>query len=324
MNQDEDETERRIRIKLEREIGPDIMHYLKQKDVQEIILNPDGTLWVEKAGKGLKKFGFMSEWQAFSMIGTVASSLKTCNGGEVINQESPVLECEFPIDGCRFEAVIPPITKGPAFSIRLQAKTVFYLTQYLERGIISAPQVLSIKQCIADHSNILVVGGTSSGKTTLANAIIAEISTQFPHERLILIEDTNEIQCVSENHLILHSTRKDSMQDLLRITLRMRPDRIIVGEVRGGEALALLKAWNTGHPGGVATLHANSAIEGLTRLESLLAEATNVPQHVQIAAAINIVIFITKDRNHPEGRMIKEILRITGYNGKTYQFQSLS
>jgi type IV secretion system protein VirB11 len=164
---------------------------------------------------------------------------------------------------------------------------------------------------IRDRKNILVAGGTGSGKTTLANALIAEIVQAHPEHRLVIIEDTAEIQCSAENAVLLHATDNVDMLRLLKATMRLRPDRILVGEVRGPEALALLKAWNTGHPGGVATVHANSAAAGLIRMEQLIAEATPTPIPVLIGEAVDLVVSIVKT---PIGRKVHEILQVLGYS----------
>lgn len=168
-----------------------------------------------------------------------------------------------------------------------------------------------ISRAIEERKNILIVGGTGSGKTTFANAIIDGIVNKCPHDRLIIIEDTNEIQCTAKNHVILRANDKISMLLLLKAVMRLRPDRILVGEVRGGEALALLKAWNTGHPGGIATIHANNALAGLNRLEQLIAEISISPMQTLIAEAVNIVVFIKKNKT---GREIKEVIEVLGFD----------
>jgi type IV secretion system protein VirB11 len=153
-------------------------------------------------------------------------------------------------------------------------------------------QAAALKKAVIDRKNILVAGGTSSGKTTLANALLAEVAQQ--DERVILIEDTRELQCTAPDCVALRTKAGVvSLADLVRSTLRLRPDRIIVGEVRGPEALDMLKAWNTGHPGGIATVHANSAESALYRLEQLIQEVvTTVPRRL-IAEAIDTIVFIS-------------------------------
>ena len=181
----------------------------------------------------------------------------------------------------------------------------------------TAEQCASIKTAIREHRNILVIGGTGSGKTTLVNAVINEMVAEFPSERVFIIEDTGEIQCAAANFVQYHTTVEVTMTMLLKTTLRMRPDRILVGEVRGEEALDLLDAWNTGHPGGAATLHANSATEGLTRLKSLVSRNKSAPSEIEplIGEAVHVVISIART---PEGRRIQEIVEVSGYADGRY------
>lgn len=305
-----DEHKRRINEKIKRELGPTICQLLREDDVVEVMLNPDGRVWVERLGAKMEPVGTMSSQQAESLMATVASSLRT-----TITRENPILECELPLDGSRFEALIPPVVEGPSFTIRRKASKVFTFDDYVASNIMTARQATLLTNAIVDHRNILVVGGTGSGKTTLVNAIIECISRMCPHERLSIIEDTAELQCRSENNVTMRATDQVDMLRLLKATMRLRPDRILVGEVRGGEALALLKAWNTGHPGGVATIHADSAPMGLLRLEELVSEASATPRHQAIARTIHFVVFITKT---DDGRRVQEVARVTGHDGNFY------
>ena len=244
--------------------------------------------------------GRMSTPNAMALLGTIADGL-----GTVVTKASPILEGELPLDGSRFEGLIPPVVARPTFTIRKKALLVFTLDDYVNQGILEEAQKAVIQDAIREHRNILVVGGTGSGKTTLTNGIIAEMVRLTPEDRLVIMEDTAEIQCQAENAVILRTSIDITMQQLLRATMRLRPDRIIVGEVRGAEALALLKAWNTGHPGGIATLHANSADSGLVRLEQLIAESgIQADMKALIDEAVDVVIFIEKSNG---GRRIREI-----------------
>lgn len=314
------EHDKRIAEKLEREFGPMICGLiLDDPKVTEIMLNPDGSLWVERLGHQMERIGSMSDSQAESLMGTVASTLKTH-----ITAENPILECELPSKflGARFEALIPPVVAGPTFAIRIKAKEVFTLSQYVQSGIMTPGQYDAIVAAVDTRQNILVVGGTGTGKTTLTNAIIDEIARSFPGDRIVVIEDTGELQPRSLNVVPLRSTDFVDMTRLLKATLRLRPDRIIVGEVRDGAALALLKAWNTGHPGGAATVHANSGPAGLIRMEQLVGEATAAPMHTLIAEAVNIVVSIEKTKTAP-GRRIKDVVRVLGHDGINYITQPI-
>lgn len=297
---DNEEYQRRLNSKIVRELGRDIVAALEDPKVIEIMLNSDGRLWIDRLGEGMSCIGSMSAPNALALLGTIADGL-----GTVVTKTSPILEGELPLDGSRFEGLIPPVVARPTFTIRKKALLVFTLDDYVSQGILEDAQKAVIQDAIRERRNILVVGGTGSGKTTLTNGIIAEMVRLTPEDRLVIMEDTAEIQCQAENAVILRTSIDISMQQLLRATMRLRPDRIIVGEVRGAEALALLKAWNTGHPGGIATLHANSADSGLVRLEQLIAESgIQADMKALIDEAVDVVIFIEKSNG---GRRIREI-----------------
>ena len=300
---DPDDQRQRLLRKLRLELGPDVLGALEDPEVVEILLNPDGSLWVEKRGE-MVRIGAMTAVNAKHLLGTIAASLET-----VINREQPLLEGELLLDGSRIAGTLPPIVENPTFAIRKRAASVFPLGQYVARGAMTGDQRAAILAAIRAQANILVAGGTSSGKTTFANAVIHGISELCPQDRVLLIEDTAEIQCKAENALIFRANATVDLLRLLRIGLRYRPDRILVGEVRGPEALALLKAWNTGHPGGVATIHANSAEAALIRLEQLIAEAGAVGMAPLIAEAVDLVVFMEKQRGQ---RRVMEIIDVTG------------
>ncbi|EDL4521545.1 conjugal transfer protein TrbB [Salmonella enterica subsp. enterica serovar Infantis] len=304
------EHDRRIAEKLRRELGPQVCALLDDTKVIEIMLNPDGSLWCEWLGQPMERVGTMPKAQAESLMGTVASSLRTH-----ITAANPILECELPLDGSRFEALLPPIVSGPTFTIRKKASIVFTLANYVKSGIMTEAQCDAIKWAVRERKNILVVGGTGTGKTTLTNAIIAEIDAVTPEHRIVIIEDTRELQCSSPNVVPLRAVDHVDMTRLLKATMRLRPDRILVGEARDGSALALLKAWNTGHPGGAATVHANSANAGLIRMEQLVAEATAAPMQALIAEAVDLIIAIEKTAT---GRRIKEVVTVSGHDGTNY------
>jgi P-type conjugative transfer ATPase TrbB len=301
------EKNRRLNQKLRSELGPIVMAALSDSTVIEIMLNTDGKIWVDKMGSGMIEVGTMTAPNAEALLGTIADSLHT-----VITRNQPILEGELPLDGSRFEGLLPPIVAQPTFTIRKKASMVFTLEQYAQEEIMTKPHKAAILSAILSHKNILIVGGTGSGKTTFANAIIDGIAEHCPNDRLIIIEDTAELQCNAANVVTLRSSDDVSMNQLLRATMRLRPDRILVGEVRGPEAMSLLKAWNTGHPGGLATVHANSAAAGLIRLEQLIAESgTTVSMQPLIAEAVDLIVFIEK---YNKGRRIKTVATVNGLN----------
>jgi type IV secretion system protein TrbB len=320
-----DEQARRLDETLRRQLGPTLCGLLETKDVVELMLNADGRVWVDRLGKGMSSTSTMVAATAESLIATVASTIRG-----TVTRENPILECELPLahpfNGARFEAIIPPIVgPGPVFTIRRRASAVFRLEEYERQGIMTTRQRRAIERAVRERQNILVVGGTGTGKTTLTNAILAYMAEVDAMHRLVIIEDTGEIQCDAENKVILRSTDVVGMLRLLKTTMRLRPDRIIVGEVRGGEALALLKAWNTGHPGGVCTVHANTHVDaaraGLTRIEQLIQEVSSSPMRDLIAEAVDLIVSIAKAENEPR-RVVQEVVSITGFSNGVYQLSN--
>ena len=315
-----DSIKERAKKKLERDMGTRLLEALHDPKTIDILLNEDGTLWIERQGQRLQRLDdlYLRRAQAQAILETVAGY-----HGKEITKNSPLLEGEFPIDGSRFAGQLGPVVSSPVFAIRKKPIEVYTLAQYVEAKIMTAAQAQLIRHAIAAHKNILIIGGTGSGKTTLVNAIIQAMVDNDPLERFVIIEDTGEIQCTAENYVQYHTTIDVSMTMLLKTTLRMRPDRILVGEVRGEEALDLLDAWNTGHPGGAATLHANSASEGLTRLKSLVSRNMSAPSEIEplIGEVVHVVVHIAKT---PDGtRRIQGILEVSGYVNGHYKTVSL-
>ena len=286
------ESSDRKRAMLRTAMGHEIAAALADPNVVEVMVNPDGALRLDRLGSGRLDTGARLEpAQVERIIRLVASHART-----EVHGSAPIVSAELPpldhgLAGERFEGLLPPIATGPCFSIRKPASRIYALADYVSDGIMAAEVARALSLAVVERRNILVAGGTSSGKTTLANALLAELAPL--DERLILIEDTRELQCAAADTVALR-TRPGvaSMADLVRSTLRLRPDRIIVGEVRGSEALDMLKAWNTGHPGGIATVHANSARSALYRLEQLIQEAVVAVPRRLIAEAIELIIFI--------------------------------
>jgi type IV secretion system protein VirB11 len=288
-------------------LGPSIAAMLHAPDTIEVIANPDGRLWLGAGRQG--------PWSQLP-IGLKRQRL---NGLSGLSRPSPAPKsiATHPSyrpncrpRGERFEGVLPPVSRAPCFAIRKPASRVFTLDDYQASGVITVEQASILRNAIHSHANIMVAGGTGSGKTTLANALLHEIAQLG--ERVVILEDTRELQCAAEDVVALRTKPGSvSLSDLVRSTLRLRPDRIVVGEVRGPEALDLLKAWNTGHPGGIATLHANSAQAALSRLEQLTMEVCETPPpRTLIAEAIDLIVFV--ERGGPAGRRIPEILAPKG------------
>lgn len=296
-------TQKRHHLMLNTALGPELLACLQQPHLLEIMLNPDGQLWLETLDRGKFRASFdLSPEQAFNIIKLIASQ-HHC----IIDEQNPELACELPLFGARFQAWVAPIVASPVFNIRKLAGKIFTLQDYLERDALNATQVALLRDAILARKNILIAGGTGSGKTTFANALLHELHQS--HDRILILEDLPELQVQAANHVHLRTSDAKTMRHLVKGALRMRPDRIIIGEVReGGAALELLKAWNTGHPGGLCTIHANSANAALTRLEDLLLEVVqSVPLRL-LHEAIDIVVYM--QRNHQGQHRVEEILTV--------------
>lgn len=308
----------RLRASLEHNFGPVIMAALADPEVVEVMVNPDQTLWVERLGRGMEQAGTFPHAQSRLVISLVASALDT-----TATPERPIVEGELPPlaagGGSRFEGLLPPVVAGPSFAIRKRASRVFSLDEYVAAGILDATMKEALVEAVASRRNILVAGGTGSGKTTFVNALVQAMADRCPEDRLILIEDTAELQAASHNHVFLRTSDHVDMRRLVKAAMRLRPTRILVGEVRDGAALDLLKAWNTGHPGGVATVHANSAAGGLLRLEQLMAEASPAPMQALIAEAVALVVFLERTPLAP-GRRVREVARVRGFDSPTQTY----
>lgn len=285
-------------------LGAAIAEWLDDAEVVEIMLNPDGRLWVDRLRSGMAETGLtISPSDGERIIRLVAHHV-----GVEVHPKAPRVSAELPQSGERFEGLLPPVVIAPAFAIRKPAVAVFTLDDYVTAGIVSVAQCAALRSAIRDRTNILVAGGTGTGKTTLTNALLAEIAGSS--DRIVLIEDTRELQCTAPN-LVAMRTKEGvaSLTDLVRSALRLRPDRIPIGEVRGAEALDLLKAWGTGHPGGFGTIHAGTALGALRRLEQLIQEAVTTVPRPLIAETIGLVAVLVRDG---AGRRLSQLARVTG------------
>ncbi|GLS34914.1 conjugal transfer protein TrbB [Mesorhizobium tianshanense] len=306
----------RLVRKLQDSLGEAICAALDDPAVVEIMLNPCGRLFIERLGQGISAAGTMPGGAAEIIIGSVAHALHS-----EADEDRPIISGELPIGGHRFEGLLPPVVSAPSFTIRKRASRLIPLDDYVRDGTMTTNQASVIRNGIDARLNIVVSGGTGSGKTTLANAVIAEIVKTAPEHRLVILEDTAEIQCAAENAVSLHTTDVVDMGRLLKSTMRLRPDRIIVGEVRDGAALTLLKAWNTGHPGGITTIHANSANSALRRLEQLTAEASQQPMRDVIGEAVDLIVSIERT---PKGRRVRDVIHVEGFANGQYEIESYS
>jgi type IV secretion system protein VirB11 len=297
-------------------LGPAIADYLDDPTIVEVMLNPDGRLWIDRLSGGLEDSGqTMPAGDGERIVRLVAHHV-----GVEVHAGAPRVSAELPETGERFEGLLPPVVTAPAFAIRKPAVAVFTLDDYVTNSIMTASQAAVLRQAVSARKNILVAGGTSTGKTTLTNALLAEIA--HTTDRVVLIEDTRELQCQTPNLVALRT--KDgvaSLSDLVRSALRLRPDRIPIGEVRGAEALDLLKAWGTGHPGGIGTIHAGTAVGALRRLEQLIQEAVVTVPKPLIAETINLIAVLT---GRGRERRLSELATIPGLDPATGDYRILS
>jgi len=294
-----------------------IQEYLDDEDVSEIMVNPDGTLWLNTHSKGFVDTGkVLPALSVKNIIFRVAALTD-----QIINMDKiPALQAEIPqsyvCDAARFQAELPNIVSGPSMNIRKYTKVVLTLEDYVKNGTMTQQQYDVLMKAIKEHKNIIAAGGTNSGKTTLLNAILHEISAT--NDRVVMIEDTPELKCDAKNNVSFRTTEFVDMDMLLRFTLRKTPNRIVVGEIRGKEALTLLDAWSTGHRGGCSTVHADSAIDTLHRLESLVTRASLTPQNETVGRAVDMVIYIKLKGTE---RKIDQIIEVDGYNIDTQKYE---
>ena len=281
----------RRRSALARALGVNIAEALAAPDVVEVLINADGRVWIDRVGAGL----LLTEHRLVANDRETAIRLLAHEAGETVGEDRPTLATVLPDSAARVQALLPPLVEAPVLAIRKRPTIIFTLDDYVRDGIATLAQAALLREAVASRQNIVVAGGTGSGKTTLLNALLAEPA--FTDARVVILEDTAELQISSANAVQLLTKRSDppvTMRDLVQMTLRLRPDRVVVGEVRDGAALEVCKCWNTGHLGGLLTVHANSAADALARLEDLCMEAVSAPPKRLIASAVDLVVFIAR------------------------------
>ncbi|WP_189341918.1 P-type conjugative transfer ATPase TrbB [Mesorhizobium sp. M2A.F.Ca.ET.067.02.1.1] len=296
-------------------LGSAIAGFLEDPTIVEVMLNPDGRLWVDRLKEGLSATDeFLAPADGERIVRLVAHHV-----GAEVHAGSPRVSAELPETGERFEGLLPPVVSAPTFAIRKPAVAVFALEDYVAAGVMLDSQAAVLRLAVERRKNILVAGGTSTGKTTLVNALLAEVAKTA--DRVVLIEDTRELQCAAANLVALRT--KDgvaSLSDLVKSSLRLRPDRIPIGEVRGAEALDLLKAWGTGHPGGIGTIHASSALGALRRLEQLVQEAVVTVPRLLIAETVDLIAVLA---GRGSARRLVEIALVDGLDPASGDYRML-
>lgn len=310
------ETQSRLEAQLSEELTPVVFSLLDWPGVEDIVVNPDGHLWTNLGDVNAG----MDEGRRRAIIHTVAAM-----NGMVVNTDRPRIEAVLPFGKARFKGIVEPIVTAPVFAIRTRPKSVYALEDYVESETMTSLQYKALCAALVapDPKTVLIVGPTGSGKTALLNACLKAVALCSPMDRILSIEDTPEIDCQSPNSTALLATGDTTMQECLRDALRMAPARIVVGEVRGVEALDLLDAWTTGHPGGVGTIHGRSALGGLKRIESLVGRTTEEPQQEWIAETIDLVVFIRKDTSTKSGRRVTEMKWVEGYENGQYRMTDI-
>lgn len=301
---------------LRQAMGPVLAAALAEPAVVEVMVNPDGAIWIDRLSEGRAFSGhFMNPADADRILRLVADHV-----GDVVTQDHPLLSATLPRTGERFQGVFMPLCAAPSFTIRKRPSVIFGLDDYVAHGRMTVEQADTLRTAATRRANILIAGGAGSGKTTLANAILAEPG--FARDRVLIAEDTPELQCSAGDKISLLTKRSEpsvTMTDIVRAALRLRPDRIVIGEVRDGSALDMLKAWNTGHPGGLATLHANSAVEALHRLEDLISEVAAAVPYRAIGQAIDLIAFIKRART---GVALASLVWVRGWANGQYELES--
>ncbi len=288
---------------------------LYDPDLTEIMVNPDGKLWVDQLGKGREFTDIIIPAEKREAV--IITCASYC--GELCHQKLPLLEADLIDFGyARFQGVLPPVTHAPAFSIRRKAILNFSLDELSKvKGMLTKDQVKIIRTAVIEKENILIAGGTNTGKTTFANAILKEFSD---NERVITLEDTMELETsiITDCFPLRTINGTVPMYTLVRTALRLRPDRILLGEVRGKEAWSLLKALSSGHSGGLCTIHAFGGESALIRLEQLALEASikQIPK-VLVGEVIDIIVHIKFDAKSGI-RKISDITRVHGFDGNDY------
>lgn len=300
-----------------KKLGSKIQQGLQDDNVFEIILNPDSSLWFKHKTKGMLPVGKLGEYQANSFAHALAHY-----ENKFLNEKTPYLDATLPFSGERVNVTIPPINQRVSFNIRKKAKLVFTLEHYVESQIITQKQADFLTLAIEQRKNILISGSPASGKTTFANALLDVMAKVVPEgHRVLVLEQVPELQCNVKNLKTMLISEHVTMNRLLWIAMRNSPDRIVIGEVRDGAALDMLKAWNTGCPGGIATIHANSPSAAVQRVLDLACEIVPTPPYALAAEALDIIVQIEEQSAHPAGRIVTEIIEVKGFDSKNKVFQ---
>ncbi len=306
----------RAAARLEGACGQEIVQAMQDPEICEIMLNCDGLLFVEVIGSGMQEAGCVDRQAAFTIAKTLASLT-----GQVLDPEHPLLGAEIPFNGSRIEIQIPPVVKAPSFTIRKHNALDLPLASLIDAQMLTSSQADLLRQAMLQRRSIVVSGATGCGKTTLVNALLNELAVLCPEDRIVCVEDTAELKVQTANRLHLLTAPGVGMDALLRSALRSRPDRIVVGEVRGPEALDLIDAFSTGHRGGLTTLHAGSVQQALKRLQLLVSRHPSAPRKIEPAVADALDLIVQLERR-PQ-RHVAEIAEVTACTEEGWITRSL-
>lgn len=303
-------------------LGTELVTLFNRGDITEIYVNSDGYIRYLSGteGKVITNIS-LTDKQRAAIIELIAGQ-----ADKIVNEDIPSISTEIRGYGYRFQGELPPIVKTPEFNIRKRATIVFTLDDYVANGTITENYKDYIENAVILRKNILIVGGTATGKTTFLNAILEAMARLSPFHRIISLEDLPELQCSASDYSPMFTKQetnsekaiKYNMTRLLRECMRRSPDRIVIGEVRYGCAYTMLKAWNTGHPGGACTVHANSAMSGINRIKSLAQEDPDSSGDIKelIGDAIDVIVSIvhTDLGNGKRGRIVNEIIEVESFS----------
>lgn len=310
------EQQERLLEKLSREVSGPIQAALADKEVIEIVCNSDGSIWKLSQNNGWKEIDRISPAKADSILSTVAALTEN-----IINSKNPQIQCVFPLDGSRLQGLLPPAVTAPIFDIRKHSAHIFSIEEYIAANIMTKDQAEIIKQAVIGRKNILISGGTCSGKTTLTKTII-DLAAQLgaPGERFVIIEDTRELYCTAKNTVSIHAYTRDMLSQFTQSAMRLRPDRVILGEVRGREAYDLMYLLNSGHPGSFTTIHANNARLALHKFLMLARESGEDVHPQRVVECFDIVISIKRTHTRLQ---VDEVAKVQGLKGIDFIIDAL-
>jgi type IV secretion system protein TrbB len=281
---------------------------LHDPSVIEVMVNADGRLWLERLASGVEKTGVVVRPRDVGRLLRLLASVR----GVSLNATAPILDCDLPGYRARVQGIIPPISRAPIVTIRKLRPVMHSLEDYRAAGRLRAVEAQALRDGIRQRRSVVVCGKAGSGKTTLANALLLEkLRLGSRSQRIVILQERLEFGWCGGNVLSLRTSESADLARLLQATLRLRPDTIVVGEVRGREALEMLKAWNSRHPGGITTVDANDVGAALSRLDQLAQEAGVPPQPGLVGAAVDFVVAMQRTST---GRAVSEVVRVEGYD----------